>query len=116
MGAATRPVEYFDDGLQHERTAQAWERTAVATMVAGALLARWAAEDAAPLFGVLGILQVAFGGGLLAWAGAHYEDLHGPLRAGVNPTSPTATKVVGIATTVGIGLALALALVVTLDR
>ncbi len=111
-----RPDRVFDAGLQHERTALAWERTAIATMVAGALLGRWAAEDAAPLFGVLGIVQVAFGGALLAWAGTHYEELHGPLREGSSPTHPTATWVVGLATTIGIGAALALALVVTLNR
>jgi uncharacterized membrane protein YidH (DUF202 family) len=104
-----RPATSFDAGLQHERTALAWERTAISTMVAGALLGRWAAQDAAPLFGVFGIVQVAFGGALLAWAGRHYEDLHGPLRSGVNPTHPRAVYVVGVATTVGIGAALALA-------
>lgn len=112
-----RPDRSFDEGLQHERTALAWERTAVATMVAGALLARWAAEDAAPLFGLLGIVQVAFGGGLLAWTGRHYEDLHGPLRAGDSPVHPVAVRVVGVATTVSIGVALAFATVVILaDR
>lgn len=87
----------------------AWERTAISTMVAGALLARWAAEDGFTIFAVVGILQVAFGGGLLAWSGNHYEDLHGPLRQGENPSHPLAARVVGLATTVGIGLALALA-------
>lgn len=111
---SARPERVFDAGLQHERTALAWERTAIATMVAGALLGRWAAEDAAPLFGVLGVVQVAFGAALLAWAGRHYDDLHGPLRQGESPTHPAATLVVGIATTVGIGAALALALVATI--
>lgn len=108
---ASRPDRVVDEGLQHERTALAWERTAVATMVAGALLARWAAADAAPLFGLLGIVQVAFGGGLLAWAGRHYEDLHGPLRAGESPVHPVAVRVVGAITTVSIGAALVFATV-----
>lgn len=111
---AGRPDRVFDAGLQHERTALAWERTAIATMVAGALLGRWAAEDAAPLFGVLGIAQVAFGAALLAWSGSHYEQLHGPLRAGDSPVHPTAAWVVGVATTIGIGASLALAVWVTL--
>lgn len=109
-----RPEQVFDEGLQHERTALAWERTAVATMVAGALLARWATEDAAPLFGILGIIQVAFGAGLLAWAGRHYDDLHGPLRAGDSPVHPSAVRVVGAVTTVTIGVALVFATVVVL--
>lgn len=111
---AARPVQVFDEGLQHERTALAWERTAIATMVAGALLGRWAAEDAAPLFGVLGIAQVAFGGALLAWTGRHYEELHGPLRAGDSPVHPMAVRVVGAVTTVSIGVALVFAAVVVL--
>lgn len=114
--SSPRPSEVADPGLQQERTALAWERTAIATMVAGALLGRWAAQDAAPLFGVLGIMQVAFGGALLVWAGTHYEDLHGPLREGVAPTHPTAVRTVGLATTIGIGAALALAIVVVLSR
>ena len=113
---ASRPATSFDAGLQHERTALAWERTAIATMVAGALLGRWAAQDGAPLFGVVGIVQVAFGGALLAWAGRHYEDLHGPLRGGINPTNPRAAWVVGLATTIGTGAALALSVFVLLSR
>lgn len=113
---SSRPATVVDPGLQQERTALAWERTAIATMVAGALLGRWAAQDAAPLFGVLGIAQVAFGGALLVWAGTHYEDLHGPLREGIDPTHPAAVRAVGLGTTIGIGAALALALVVVLSR
>lgn len=116
MTSGTRPSTSFDAGLQHERTALAWERTAIATMVAGALLGRWAAEDAAPLFGVVGIVQVAFGGALLAWAGRHYEDLHGSLRDGINPTHPRAARVVGAATTAGIGAALGLSVFVLVTR
>lgn len=87
----------------------AWERTAVSTMVAGALLARYGATDGHPLFATVGVVQVAFGGLLLAWSGRHYEDLHGPLRAGRNPSHPTAIRVVGFATTIGIALAFAMA-------
>jgi uncharacterized membrane protein YidH (DUF202 family) len=111
---APRPERSHDRGLQHERTAMAWERTAISTMVAGALLARYAATDAHAVFATLGIIQVAFGGALLMWAGRHYEDLHGPLRAGQNPSHPFATRVVGLATTVGIGLAMTLSVVVVL--
>jgi hypothetical protein len=63
-----RPAQVFDPMLQHERTALAWERTAIASMVAGTLLARQAATLGRPL-GALGVLQVAFGAALLVWTG-----------------------------------------------
>lgn len=94
----------------------AWERTAIATMVAGALLARYAAVDGHPAFASAGIVQVAFGGGLLVWTGRHYEDLHGPLRTGQDPTNPQAVRVVGFATTVGIAAAAVLAALFILGR
>ena len=93
-----RPDRYFDEGLQHERTAMAWERTAIGTMVAGTLLARYAVDDGHLPFGVFGMLQAAFGAGLLAWSGDHYDELHGPLREGQNPSHPRAAMVVGTAT------------------
>jgi uncharacterized membrane protein YidH (DUF202 family) len=93
----------------------AWERTAISTMVAGTLLARWAGQDGHALLSVFGIVQVAFGAGLLAWTGNHYEELHGPLREGQNPSHPLAAQVVGLATTVGIGLALILAVVLIIE-
>ena len=110
MPRTPRPDRSFDGGLQHERTALAWERTAISTMVAGTLLARYAADDGELLFALLGLVQVAFGAGLLAWSGAHYEELHGALRAGANPAHPLAARVVGLATVVGIGLAFSLSL------
>ena len=80
----------FDAGLQHERTALAWERTAIASMVAGVLLGRYAAESLHPAFAAVGLAQVVFGSVVLLWAATHYEDLHGPLRSGIaaSPSSP----------------------------
>jgi uncharacterized membrane protein YidH (DUF202 family) len=111
-----RPELVFDGGLQQERTALAWERTAIATMVAGTVLARYAATDGAPMVAALGLLQVAFGGGILMWAGDHYDDLHGPLRQGVNPSHPMAARVVGAATTAGTFAALAASVWLVLVR
>jgi uncharacterized membrane protein YidH (DUF202 family) len=111
-----RPAYVFDGGLQQERTALAWERTAISTMVAGTLLARYGATDGAPVIGVLGLLQVGFGGGLLMWAGDHYDDLHGPLRRGVNPSHPLAARVVGAATTAGTFTALVASVWLLLGR
>lgn len=110
----SRPDSVFDAGLQHERTALAWERTAIAVMVAGVLLARYAAETVHFTIAFVGIGQVVVGAALLVWSGRHYEDLHGPLRAGASPVHPTAARLVGIATVVFSGFGLTLALLITL--
>lgn len=81
--------------LQHERTALAWERTAIATMVAGVLFSRQATAIHVSL-AVMGIAQVVLGGLVLIWAGKHYDDLHAPLRAGQSPVHPGAARVVGL--------------------
>ena len=107
------PDEVFDVGLQHERTSLAWERTAIATMVAGTVLARYAASSTRPVVTMLGLLQVAVGSGILVWAGLHYDGLHGRLRSGESPTHPGATKVVGLLTVLSSGAALAVAALVT---
>lgn len=105
-----RPTEVFDTRLQHERTSLAWERTAFSGMVIGWLMTRVGASIH-PYLGVVGIVQVLAGAALLVWAGKHYEDLHGPLRAGESPTHPGAVMVVGIGTTLATGLATVLAVV-----
>lgn len=110
-----RPDKVFDPGLQHERTALAWERTSIAVMVAGVLLARYAALTVHATIALVGIAQVVFGGVLLIWTGRHYDELHGPLRAGASPVHPTAARVVGLATVVFSGFALSLAVLIALD-
>jgi len=107
-----RPTTSFDTGLQHERTALAWERTAIATMVAGLVLSRFAAIHEYWLAAGVGMLQTAFGAGLLVWAGTHYEDLHGPLRTGDDVVHPTAARIVGLVAVSTIGVALVTAIVV----
>lgn len=116
MSSATpgRPREIFDGGMQHERTALAWERTAIATMVAGVILARYAAAGAYPAAAAVGVLQTIVGGVLLVWAGNHYEELHGPLRSGASVVHPKATKFTGLAAVLFSGFALVLAIVLSL--
>lgn len=109
-----RPDAVFDAGLQHERTALAWERTAIATIVAGTILGRYAGEDAHPFIAAIGLLQVVAGAALLVWAGFHYDELHGPLRSGDRVVHPQATQWVGRAAVFFTGAALALAVLVTL--
>ncbi len=112
MSRPERPAQVFDPGLQHERTALAWERTAIASMVAGVLLARYAARSLHYVIAFVGIAWVAVGAGILLWSARHYDDLHGPLRAGQSPVHPTAARVVGVASVVFTGLALTFSIVI----
>ena len=111
-----RPTAVFDAGLQHERTSLAWERTAIATMVAGLVLSRFAATEGFWLLAAGGMSQVVFGAVLLVWSGAHYEELHGVLRSGTDVVHPSATRWVGIATIVATGAGLVAAVVVAVTR
>jgi uncharacterized membrane protein YidH (DUF202 family) len=108
----SRPEKVFDPGLQHERTALAWERTAIGVMIAGVLLARYAAQTVHVTIALVGVAQVVVGAVLLVWSGRHYDDLHGPLRAGVSPVHPTAARVVGLATVTFSAFALVLAILI----
>lgn len=108
-----RPDTVFDPRLQHERTSLAWERTAIAGIVVGSLMTR-AGASVHLLLGAIGIVQVGASAVLLIWAGKHYEDLHGTLRAGQSPTHPTAAKLVGLGATITTALATLLALVAIL--
>lgn len=101
---ASRPGEIFDPMMQHERTALAWERTAISTMVAGVILARYA-TSLTRVFAAVGVLQVLIGATLLVWTGVRYDQLHGPLRRGESPVHPTAARLVGLSTIVFTGAA-----------
>ena len=99
-----------DAGLQQERTALAWERTAIAVMVSGVLLARYASQSAHWTTAFAGLIQTVIGGGILVWAGVHYTDLRGPLLDGSDVVHPTATRIVGLSTVTFSAIALMLAL------
>ena len=115
-GRPERPEQVFDEGLQHERTALAWERTAIASMVAGVLMARYAAQADHYLLSSVGVAQVVLGSILLVWTGRHYDELHGPLRSGVSPVHPTAARRIGLATVVFSASGVLIAIVVVFDR
>ncbi len=106
-----RPDRTFDKMLQHERTALAWERTAISMIVAGALLARHAVAIH-PLVAIVGIAQLLLGATLLIWAGHHYDQLHAPLRRGESPVHPMSARIVGAATVVFTGAATLVAIAV----
>jgi uncharacterized membrane protein YidH (DUF202 family) len=103
---AAPPDEGDRDGLQHERTALAWERTAIALMLAGILLARFTAKDGHVSLSAIGLCVTVFGGAVLVWAGAHHDTLHGPLRDGDPVVHPTATRTIGIVTVLASAAAL----------
>jgi uncharacterized membrane protein YidH (DUF202 family) len=113
--AVERPGRVFDEGLQHERTALAWERTAISTMVVGVLLARYATQSLHWGFAAFGLVSVVLGGVLLVWSARHYDDLHAPLRAGESPVHPTATRAVGMCVIVFSAAALVLAIVIAFE-
>lgn len=104
-----RPDRIFDPMMQHERTALAWERTAISSMVAGVLVARYARELHWSL-AAIGVMQVLVGAALLVWTGVRYESLHGPLRRGESPVHPMAAQVVGLSSVAFIGAALVVAI------
>jgi uncharacterized membrane protein YidH (DUF202 family) len=116
MPRFVRPATHFDEGLQHERTALAWERTSISMMVVGIILARFAADAAHPAVAVAGLVQTVIGAGVLVWAGWHYEDLHGTLRDNDPVVHPTAARLLGLGTLAFSGFALVIAvLVATFD-
>ncbi len=97
---ADRPHRVFDEGLQHERTALAWDRTALAMIVAGAFLFRAWRASLPLLFVVAGGLMMAAGGFVLVVAYVRYGRLHGVLRTGGEVTNPRLVRLVGTATVV----------------
>jgi uncharacterized membrane protein YidH (DUF202 family) len=109
----TRPSTVFDPMLQQERTSLAWERTAIAGMAVGLLMARIGAKVHAAL-GAIGVAVVCLAGALLVWSGKHYEDLHGTLRSGESPARPGMARLLGLGATVVTGLATLLTLTAAL--
>lgn len=113
MTSGPSPEHLFPSGLPEERTSQAWERTAIAMMVAGLLLARYAAEDGVALVAVIGVAQTVAGAGLLVWAGARYEEFTDPERGDAQLVHPTAVRLLGLGTVACLAAALALAVALT---
>ncbi len=93
-----RPDRVFDEGLQHERTALAWDRTGLAMIVAGAFLFRAWRASIPLLFVVAGGLMMAAGGMVLAVAYIRYGRLHGVLHRGGEVTNPGLVRLVGTTT------------------
>jgi uncharacterized membrane protein YidH (DUF202 family) len=96
-------------GLQHERTALAWERTAISMMVAGVVLARYGASEVHLSVGVLGIAETVAGGLLLFWAGRNDDELHSPATPAHAVPQVALTRSIGALTVVFCAIALIVA-------
>jgi uncharacterized membrane protein YidH (DUF202 family) len=101
----------LDLGLQHERTALAWDRTGLSFLVVGTLTIRHSGMAPETLPSVAGYLAMAVGA-LLLWAGTRrYRRREAELRQGASPVRPRLVRLTGVAA-IGISLA-SLLLVIT---
>lgn len=96
-------------GLQHERTALAWERTAISMMVAGVVLARYGANEVHFSVGLFGIAETVAGGALLFWAGRNDDELHSPATPASAVPQVELTRFIGAVTVTFSAVALAVA-------
>ena len=104
-----------DRGLQAERTALAWERTAISLVVFAVVFTRVAAIERWWAFAAAGLALTAIGAAVLVWAGSHHEDLHGPLRRGDQVVHPLAARITGLVTVAGCGMGLVVGLAVVVS-
>jgi uncharacterized membrane protein YidH (DUF202 family) len=88
----------LDTGLQHERTALAWDRTALGLLVVGALTLRSAGAPFDALRHAPGYLTLVVGMGVLWAAGRRYRRREAELRAGVSPVHPRLVVITGVTT------------------
>lgn len=113
--SGTEPVggdQQVEDGLQRERTALAWTRTALALMVAGSLLIKYLG---APFFDVyhLPAYSALAGGTAILWLTARDQRWRTKTTADVVQLRPARALAVGIAT---FALGIASLLIVALGR
>lgn len=109
--ATVNPRESAARGLQVERTALAWHRTALATMVCGGLLAREGRTAAVVQFA--GFLAVAAGAVLYLHATRRHDRALAAVAAGRSPAAPRTLRAVW-ALAIGLCAAVLLALVARL--
>ena len=83
-------------GLQPERNALAWERTAISMLLLGVVLARAGSKGGHWAIALAGLVQTVIGSAVLVWAGFHYRHLYGPIEhGGDGVVHPGAARAVG---------------------
>lgn len=104
MGAAGEPTDgnprpsdhVFDRGLQHERTALAWDRTGLGFLVAAVLTLRSGGPPFDDLRHAPGYVAMVVGGVLLWTAGRRYRRREIDLREGRSMVQPGLVIVTGV--------------------
>ena len=109
-----RPDDSIGGGLQHERTGLAWERTAIALMATGVVLARFASGEGPAVLGSFGVVVVLGGAALLLWANRNHALLHDPTKPASAVPQVELARLVGAASVAVTGIALVLAVVLSL--
>lgn len=97
-------------GLQPERNALAWERTAISMLLLGVVLARAGSKGGHWAIALAGLAQTVVGSAVLVWAGFHYRHLHGPIEhGGDRVVHPGAARAVGWTTVAFTAISVAVA-------
>lgn len=97
-GGHPRAESVHDLGMQHERTALAWDRTALALMVAGGALTHAGGTPYLDAQHAPAYLVVGFGAFLLFWAARRYQSREVSLRTDLPVVRPRLIRVVGAVT------------------
>jgi uncharacterized membrane protein YidH (DUF202 family) len=96
-GSGPPPLDrVFDVGLQHERTALAWDRTGLSLLVVGALTLRSGGPPYDDLLHVPGYAAMLVGAVLLWAGGRRYRRREADLRRGASPVQPHLVRLTGI--------------------
>lgn len=74
------PEQVHDPGLQQERTALAWDRTALAMLATALVYARAVGPPYVRLEHVPAVVGLVVGAGMLVLGARRYRDLHAVLR------------------------------------
>ena len=93
-----RPQRVFSRELQQERTALAWDRTAVAMIVGGALFVRAGQPPYHEVRHAPGLVAIVFGATLIVLASRRYDAMRRRLDAGHAATSPRLVLATGLFT------------------